>query len=80
MIYKIWERHGDPCTEVQYSCTTEYTEWQAFSLVIRIGTPLPPHIVYCTVYPPPLVPGGHRGERVQCGSPNSDEGTDTVVL
>ncbi len=43
---------------------TEWTECQAFSPVVRIGTPHPVKLL--------------AGEGV--GSPNTDEGTDTVVL
>ncbi len=53
------------------------------SPVVRIGTPPTPQ-PQASVFPPPLVQGGRdtlaaygRGE---WRGPNSDEGTDTVVL
>ncbi len=52
----------------------------SFSPVVGIGTPPTPHPQASV--PPPLVPGGGAlaGERGGWESPNSDEGTYTVVL
>jgi hypothetical protein len=51
------------------------TEFQAFSPVVRIGSP-PPHP---SVAPHPLVPGvGARLRERGRGGANSDEGTDTL--
>ncbi len=62
--------------------TTEYTEYQAFCPVVRIGSPPQtpsPASVWCS---PPLGPRGEThslgGEGVR--GPNSDEGTDSLVL
>ncbi len=49
----------------------------------RIGTLAPPSSPpHARVSPPPLVPGGRTHSRQEGGGggPNSDEGTDTVVL
>ncbi len=59
----------------------EYTECQAFCPVVRPGSPSPPHPQ--TSFPPP--PLGPRGEayslaEVAVGVPDSDGGTDTLVL
>ncbi len=61
---------------------TEYTEYQAFSPVVRIGTPPPPH-TQATVYTPLWWGGGGGGGETEAcgrGGPNTNEGTDTVVL
>jgi hypothetical protein len=58
---------------------TEWTECYAFSVVVRIGTPPPPHTQASVA--PSFGSGGITrlaGEGV--GGPNSDEGTDTVLL
>jgi hypothetical protein len=57
---------------------TEYTECQALYPVVRIGSSQSPHPQASVAPPPPLgktylLEGGG-------GTPNSDEGTDTVVL
>jgi hypothetical protein len=60
---------------------TGYTEYQAFFPVVQIGSPPPPHPPGIVLFPP-LDPRGEThslaGEGV--GEPNSDEGTDTLVL
>jgi hypothetical protein len=53
---------------------TEYTECQAFFLVVHFGPP-PPH-PQGSVAPPTLVSLAGEG----LGGPNSDEGIDTLVL
>ncbi len=60
-----------------FLCTTEC---QAFSLVVRIGSPRPltRTASECCPLPPPLVPGG--GAHSLAGGANVDEGTDTLVL
>ncbi len=62
----------------KYLNTTEYTECQVFSPVVRIGLP-PPHLQASR---PTLVPG--RGSKLACGRgggvANPDEETDTLVL
>jgi hypothetical protein len=60
--------------------STEYTECQHFCPVIRIGPPTPSSASECCS--PPLSPRGEThllvGEGV--GRPNSNEGSDTLVL
>ncbi len=53
----------------------------SFSPVVGVGTPPPPH-PQASVSPPPLVPGGgaHSLAIERLESPNSDEGTYTVIL
>jgi hypothetical protein len=58
--------------------TTEYTECQAFSPVVR-NRPPPPASECCP--PHHLVPGGtHSLAGEGAGGANSDEGTGTLVL
>jgi hypothetical protein len=63
---------------IYIACLTEYKECQAFCLFVWIGPPHP----QASVAPPPLGPRGEThwlaGEGV--GGPNSNEGTDTLVL
>ncbi len=61
---------------------TEQTECQAFSHVVRIGTPPPPYPQASVFHLLRFAGGGvhaHLRER-GWGCPNSNEGTDTVVL
>jgi hypothetical protein len=52
---------------------------QLFLQSSKLGLPHP-H-TQATVYPPPLVRGKHnRLREMGWGTPNSDEGTDTVIL
>jgi hypothetical protein len=56
-----------------------YTECQAFSPVVRIGSP--PSLASERYPPPPLIPWGkHSLGEEGLGGANSDEGTDTLVL
>ncbi len=61
---------------------TKRTEYEAFSLVVRIGTPPTP--LPAGECPPPLwlvgAGGAHSLAGDGGGGPKSDEGTDTVVL
>ncbi len=59
--------------------STEQTDCQAFSPVVRIGTPSPSHASECAP-PPPLVQGGAFACVREVGGPDSDEETATVVL
>jgi hypothetical protein len=73
--------------DVKWGLPTEYTECQAFCLVVRrpnwLVPPTPPQ-PQMSVTPPLWVQGGRHtslgggGEGVW--GPNSDEGTDTLVL
>ncbi len=73
---------------VSLDANTEQTDYQAFSPVVRFGTPHPlTRRRVCTRTPPPPSPFGSGGGgegTLACGrggrGPNSKEGTDTVVL
>jgi hypothetical protein len=54
--------------------STEYTECQASCPVVRIGSHAPPCNPQANVAPPLWVQRGGRG------GPNSDEGTDPLML
>ena len=62
---------------IYIACLTEYEECQAFCLFVWIGPPHPQASVA-----PPF--GSKRGDTLACGGggggPNSNEGTDTLVL
>jgi hypothetical protein len=61
---------------------TEYTECQALFPFVGSGRSPPPH-PQVSVAPPPLYVQEGRHTRLQgrgWGDPNSDEGTDTLIL
>jgi hypothetical protein len=61
--------------------TTEFTECQAFSTVVRIGSARPPPRQRMLAPPPIWFQGGtHSLAGEEVGGANSDEGMDTLVL
>jgi hypothetical protein len=61
-----------------------YIKYQRFCPFIGIGSPHSPPPLEANVSPPHLGPRGQGGATFACGvgvgGPNSDEGTDTLVL
>ncbi len=62
---------------------TEYTEFQAFNPVVLNWVPPPPHLQESVAPYPPFF-GSNGGGTLACGEgvgrPNSDDGTDILVL
>jgi hypothetical protein len=81
--YSIWILHSlFSSKSSQTSHPTEEAECYAFSPVVGIGTPPTPHPQAIVPPPPPRFWGeGHtRWREKGLESPNSDDGTYTVVL
>ncbi len=70
------------CAKIK-GVVTEYTEYQAFSPVVRISSAPPPN-PQASAASPPLWFQGSWGDTLTegegTGGANADEGTDTLVL
>jgi hypothetical protein len=77
-IFELLNNSSEKFSRAQaWILPTDYTEWQAFCQVARIGSPHPHGNVA-----PPFGSKGETHSRAgeEVGRPNSDEGTDNLVL